>query len=296
MYLTNSGIYSTVADRRHVRLWSKGTTKKKRKGFTLAELLIVVAIIAVLVAIGIPIFTSQLEKSREATDAANIRVQYAQVMAEAITVDGNVNIDGKDFEKINLRQKQPDWQTETIPNSLGNFSVIEGIPGTQAWVEYHADTETVYIKFEGESQNGDSDSNGENNILIDSSSWDSTSGWEVINVKFENGKAILTPFSHKDSVLKQGGDGTIMIQANKKYKLVVNIEECGANLKVRLSNRNGNNTYLEQNIQKLGKYEFDYTHEEGRDDDVRISFEIPKGQEGKDSVCITSVSFIQVNN
>lgn len=29
---------------------------------------------------------------------------------------------------------------------------------------------------------------------------------------------------------------------------------------------------------------------------VRISFEIPKGQEGKDSVCITSVSFIQVNN
>ena len=296
MYLTNSGIYSTVADRRHVRLWSKGTMKKKRKGFTLAELLIVVAIIAVLVAIGIPIFTSLLEKSREAADAANIRAQYAQVMDEAITVDGNVNIDGKDFEKINLRQKQPDWQTETIPNSLGNFSVIEGIPGTQAWVEYHADTETVYIKFEGESQNGDSDSNGENNILIDSSSWDSTSGWEVINVKFENGKAILTPFSHKDSVLKQGGDGTIMLQANKKYKLVVNIEECGANLKVRLSNRNGNNTYLEQNIQKLGKYEFDYTHEEGRDDDVRISFEIPKGQEGKDSVCITSVSFIQLNN
>ena len=295
MYLTNSGIYSNVAGRRHVRLWSKGTMKKKRKGFTLAELLIVVVIIAVLVAIGIPIFTSQLEKSREATDAANIRAQYAQVMAEAITVDGNVNIGGKDFEKINLRQKQPDWQTETIPNSLGNFSVIEGIPGTQAWVEYHADTETVYIKFEGESQNGDSGSNGGNNILIDSSSWDSTSGWKVIHAKFENGKAILTP-SHKDSVLKRGGDGTIMLQANKKYKLVVNIEECGANLKVRLSNRNGNNTYLERNVQTLGKYEFDYTHEEGRDDDVRISFEVPKGQERKDSVCITSVSFIQVNN
>ena len=270
--------------------------KKKRKGFTLAELLIVVAIIAVLVAIGIPIFTSQLEKSREATDAANIRVQYAQVMAEAITVDGNVNIDGKDFEKINLRQKQPDWQTETIPNSLGNFSVIEGIPGTQAWVEYHADTETVYIKFEGESQNGDSDSNGENNILIDSSFWDSTAGWEVINAKFENGKAILTPFSHKDSVLKRGGDETIMLQANKKYKLVVNIEECGANLKVRLSNRNGNNMYLEQNVQTLGKYEFDYTHEEGHDDDVRISFEVPRSQVGKGPVCITSVSFIQLNN
>ena len=44
----------------------------------MAELLIVVAIIAVLVAISIPIFTSQLEKSREATDAANFRAVYAE--------------------------------------------------------------------------------------------------------------------------------------------------------------------------------------------------------------------------
>ena len=36
---------------------------KNKKCFTLAELLIVVAIIGVLVAISIPIFSSQLEKS-----------------------------------------------------------------------------------------------------------------------------------------------------------------------------------------------------------------------------------------
>ena len=53
---------------------------------------------------------------------------------------------------------------------------------------------------------------------------------------------------------------------------------------------------LNKNIQTLGKYEFDYTHEEGRDDDVQISFEVPQNQEGKGLVCITSVSFIQVNN
>ena len=46
---------------------------KKDEGFTLAELLIVVAIIGVLVAISIPVFSSQLEKSREATDLANVR-------------------------------------------------------------------------------------------------------------------------------------------------------------------------------------------------------------------------------
>ena len=53
--------------------------KKNNKGFTLAELLIVVAIIAVLTAIAIPVFTTQLEKSREATDASNIRAAYAEI-------------------------------------------------------------------------------------------------------------------------------------------------------------------------------------------------------------------------
>ena len=55
--------------------------KMNKKGFTLAELLIVVAIIAVLVAISIPIFSAQLEKAKEATDMANIRSAYAEVVA-----------------------------------------------------------------------------------------------------------------------------------------------------------------------------------------------------------------------
>ena len=58
---------------------------KNSKGFTLMEMLIVVAIIAVLVAIAIPTFTNQLEKAREATDLANLRGAYAQVMAAALT-------------------------------------------------------------------------------------------------------------------------------------------------------------------------------------------------------------------
>ncbi len=59
--------------------------KRKTNGFTLAELLIVVAIIAVLVAISIPIFTSQLEKARQATDKANARSAYAAATADWMT-------------------------------------------------------------------------------------------------------------------------------------------------------------------------------------------------------------------
>lgn len=59
--------------------------KKNNKGFTLAELLIVVAIIAVLVAISIPIFTTQLEKSREAVDISNMRAAYAIAETDIIT-------------------------------------------------------------------------------------------------------------------------------------------------------------------------------------------------------------------
>ena len=49
------------------------------EGFTLAELLIVVAIIGILVAISIPIFSQQLHKARVATDWANVRSYYIVV-------------------------------------------------------------------------------------------------------------------------------------------------------------------------------------------------------------------------
>ena len=72
--------------------------KMNKKGFTLAELLIVVAIIAVLVAISIPIFSAQLEKAKEATDMANIRSAYAEVVANYLgdsTKDYEISVDLK---------------------------------------------------------------------------------------------------------------------------------------------------------------------------------------------------------
>ena len=65
--------------------------KNNKKGFTLAELLIVVAIIAVLVAISIPVFTTQLHKAKVATDEANCRSLYADLQTAFLTDGYNAN-------------------------------------------------------------------------------------------------------------------------------------------------------------------------------------------------------------
>ena len=79
--------------------------KLNKKGFTLAELLVVVAIIGVLVAISIPIFTSQLEKSREAVDLSNIRAAYAECSADVLT-----NSKAKGFyETVDVKQQEDGW-------------------------------------------------------------------------------------------------------------------------------------------------------------------------------------------
>ena len=69
------------------------------------EMLIVVVIIAVLVAVAIPTFTSSLERSREAADLANVRSAYGKVSLAAL-LDGS-----KTTETVSLTQKQDDWQT-----------------------------------------------------------------------------------------------------------------------------------------------------------------------------------------
>ena len=54
------------------------------------EMLIVVAIIAVLVAVAIPTFSSQLHKARVATDWANVRSYYALLQYEFMET-GEIN-------------------------------------------------------------------------------------------------------------------------------------------------------------------------------------------------------------
>lgn len=109
--------------------------REERDGFTLAELLIVVAIIAVLVAIAIPIFNAQLENSREATDAANLRSAYAEVSAAALSNDKSnqngvtINQAGDEWSKqVKLTQQQDGWQNTSLTendNTIGTKKVSD---------------------------------------------------------------------------------------------------------------------------------------------------------------------------
>lgn len=66
----------------------KALLKKVRgdkKGFTLAELLVAVAIVAILVAISVPIFTSQLGKAKQATNEANMRAAKVAAVAKYLS-------------------------------------------------------------------------------------------------------------------------------------------------------------------------------------------------------------------
>ena len=107
--------------------------KLNKKGFTLAELLVVVAIIGVLVAVSIPIFTGQLRKARLATNQANARAAYAAASAALLDNSSNGSSQGKD------------GGTYTYTVSTGKVS---------AWSDYSAQSETAAINTWGVADKG----------------------------------------------------------------------------------------------------------------------------------------------
>lgn len=112
--------------------------KANKKGFTIMEMLIVVAIIAVLAAIAIPTFNSALTKSKEAADIANIRAAYAEVQVAILTDDATAT--EAEFVKA-LTGKDNDGKAGEVLNYTGDnhgYKFTEATQNTKAKVEYKA--------------------------------------------------------------------------------------------------------------------------------------------------------------
>lgn len=120
----------------------KAFLKKKisdKKGFTLAELLVVVAIIAILIAISIPIFTSQLNKAHESTDAANIRSAYAKASADALDSDST---DGGTATSEPMTATRTTWTY--VDNKIGGHDLPATTKGKEVVVKVSPDGDVTF--------------------------------------------------------------------------------------------------------------------------------------------------------
>ena len=122
----------------------KGVFKMKKlnnkKGFTLAELLIVVAIIAVLAGISIPIFNSQLEKAREATDTANLRSAYA--VAATAVLDSSTET-GVSAGPVAMTQATAGFESSSKDTEIGGVT-LSTLTNAKSGVSYY-----VNVKADG---------------------------------------------------------------------------------------------------------------------------------------------------
>lgn len=90
------------------------TLKNKKKGFTLLELLVVLAILAILIAIAVPVYKNQKEKAAITAHNANVRVLETAV--ESYRQDKGVFPGSvEQLEKEGYIKKEPE-----IPHILNN--------------------------------------------------------------------------------------------------------------------------------------------------------------------------------
>ena len=79
--------------------------KRKNKGFSLVEIIVVLLIIAILAAIAIPACQGYLEESRESRDLINVRAVCTDIIAM-----GKTGYKTDIVREVDLTQKKDDWQ------------------------------------------------------------------------------------------------------------------------------------------------------------------------------------------
>lgn len=90
--------------------------QKKRKGFTLVELVIVIAVIAVLSAVLIPTFSGVINNANEAKDKANAKTMTTELMLNAVT-DGLQSYTAQEVRALVMQKTSASNKTQSKGNS-----------------------------------------------------------------------------------------------------------------------------------------------------------------------------------
>ena len=147
----------------------------KKSGFTLVEMLIVVAIIAILIAIAIPLISATLEKAREAVDQGNWRSAISLGNALYLTSDSTTTPAKANFAKgylayfaVNDNKEGYIVTTGDAPDAYGQGTAIGNVkadltecvlavwiknPGSDALADYPI-VQAVWVKQSGAKQAG----------------------------------------------------------------------------------------------------------------------------------------------
>ncbi len=123
--------------------------RKSKKGFTLAELLIVIAIIAILVAIMLPVFAAQLNKARAAAELSNVRAAYSELVADAMLGDGKDLTAAETEVKISKSDLEDACKYQGDTTITITPSVKEVVDKTTGNVTTPAKNGTITVEYKG---------------------------------------------------------------------------------------------------------------------------------------------------
>ncbi len=119
-----------------------GKKVKSRKGYTLTELIVVVAILGILAAVATPMVLNQVQKSRDAADAASAK--SIETAVQLCLADGSLKVD----ETNNIVQVSGG---KTIPEAVKEKLVGKEYPESQVNKDskWYLDTATGKVTTTG---------------------------------------------------------------------------------------------------------------------------------------------------